>query len=463
MIVHDYSVPSGKGKKALLINPPIYDTRFWDRWSQPYGLLRVARLLKNRGYRTELIDCLSPTRGSRVRRGVRGKVQVGDVVMTTFHFGMPLSELYNNLDSIDCTPDQVYVTSTMTYWWESTRDVIDLVKNLFPKAEVLLGGIYPTLCPEHAEQNTQADLVVVGEVRGASDLWTDLSLYTDPPQYAVVTASRGCPYDCAHCAQRKLNGPGVRHREPDDVVEEIIDKNRRYGITKFAFYEDNILLDCEENFERIVDLLMATKLRLHLSAPEGFEVRLLYPRLLRKMRAAGFKSIYLPLEVASVDGTTHLDQKRVRLEQFEKAVEYCRQAGYRPGIRQELNAFILYGVPHQPLEGLVDAILYAAHRVGNVTPMLLTPVPGSRLYQKYERYFEEKGLGLEDLNGKLFPFWEMGDVKPSDYIDFQRLMYAFHTQLRGRAFDLLGDSLVPKLVRGSIAKWEKFGPQHVRQ
>lgn len=62
MIVHDYSVPSGKGKKALLINPPIYDTRFWDRWSQPYGLLRPARLLKNRGYRTELIDCLSPAR-----------------------------------------------------------------------------------------------------------------------------------------------------------------------------------------------------------------------------------------------------------------------------------------------------------------------------------------------------------------------------------------------------------------
>ena len=38
----------------------------------------------------------------------------------------------------------------MTYWWESTRDVVALAKRLFPKATVLVGGIYPTLAPEHA-------------------------------------------------------------------------------------------------------------------------------------------------------------------------------------------------------------------------------------------------------------------------------------------------------------------------
>lgn len=375
--------------------------------------------------------------------------------MTTYHFGMPLADLSKRLSSLDYLPDHIYVTSIMTYWWESTRDVIALLKKTFPKSEVLLGGIYPTLCPEHAERNTQADIVVAGEIREASDLWTDLSLYASPPPYAVITASRGCPYDCAHCAQRRLNGPGVRHRAPDDVVEEIADKNRRYRITKFAFYEDNILIDCPENFERIMDLLLERRLKLHLSAPEGFEVRLLYPQLLQKMRAAGFKSIYLPLEIASLDDTMHLDQKGVLLEEFDKAVDYCQQAGYNPGIRQELNAFILYGVPNQPLHKVVDAILYAAHRVGNVTPMLFAPVPGSRLYKKYESYFNEKGFGLQDLNGKLFPFWEMNNVKPSDYIAVQRLMYAFHTQLRGRAFDFLDNSLIAKLVRSSLARWEE--------
>jgi radical SAM superfamily enzyme YgiQ (UPF0313 family) len=454
MVVNNYSPASGKGKNVLLINPPVYDTRYWDRWSQPYGLLRVATLLRKLGYRTELIDCLTPASRGRVRRSPTGKLQVGDIDVTSYHFGTSLADLHSRLNTLGYIPYQVYVTSVMTYWWRSTRDVVALVKATFPKTEVLVGGIYPTLCPEHAAENIGADIVVVGEVKEASDLWTDLSLYPDPPRYAVVTASRGCPYDCAHCAQRRLNGPGVRHRDPEDVVEEIQDKNRRHRITKFAFYEDNILIDCEDNFERILDLLLEKNLRYHLSAPEGFEVRLLYPRLLRKMRAAGFKSIYLPLEIASFDGLVHLDQKKVHIEEFDRAVEYCRQAGYRPGIRQDLNAFILYGVPNQPLDGLVNAILYAAHRVGNVTPMLFAPVPGSRIYEKYEWYFEEKGLGLEDLNGKLFPFWELSNVRPSDYIDFQRLMYALHTQLRGKAFDLLGDSLVPKLVRESLTRWE---------
>jgi radical SAM superfamily enzyme YgiQ (UPF0313 family) len=420
MIISDYKVPNSRGKRVLLINPPIYDTRYWDRWSQPYGLLRVARLLKNIGYKVELIDCLEPSLGSHVKRSLRSKVQVDDIVMTTYNFGLSLTDLSKRLNSLDYVPDHIYVTSTMTYWWESTRDVIALAKKTFPKSEVLLGGIYPTLCPEHAEQNTQADIVVVGEIREASDLWSDLSLYASPPQYAVITSSRGCPYDCAHCAQRRINGPGVRHRPPEDVVEEIVDKNRRYGITKFAFYEDNILdnilIDCQENFERIMDLLLEKRLKLHLSAPEGFEVRLLYPQLLKKTKAAGFRSIYLPLEVASLDNTMHLDQKGVRLEEFDRAVGYCQQAGYKPGIRQELNAFILYGVPNQPLDKVVDAILYAAHRVGNVTPMLFTPVPGSRLYKKYESYFNEKGFALEDLNGKLFPFWEMNNVKPSRFV-----------------------------------------------
>jgi len=236
------------------------------------------------------------------------------------------------------------------------------------------------------------------------------------------------------------------------VVEEIVFNNKKYGIKKFAFYEDNILIDCEENFERILDLLLEKQLRFHLTAPEGFEVRLLYPQLLRKMKAAGFRSIYLPLEIASLDEKMHLDQKKVRLDEFERAVEYCREAGYKPGIRQDLNAFILYGVPHQPLDKLIDTILYAVHKVGNVTPMLFTPVPGSRLYESYEWFFKEKGYGLEDLNGRLFPFWELNKIKPSDYIDLLRLMYSFHTQLHGRAFDLLGDSLVPRLVRNSIKK-----------
>src|SRR5438105_10760026 len=47
-------------------------------------------------------------------------------------------------------PDEIWISSIMTYWWESTRDTIQVCREVFPKAKIRVGGIYPTLAPEHA-------------------------------------------------------------------------------------------------------------------------------------------------------------------------------------------------------------------------------------------------------------------------------------------------------------------------
>ncbi len=36
-------------RRALRINPPVYDTEYWAERSQPNGLSRIAALLKNAG------------------------------------------------------------------------------------------------------------------------------------------------------------------------------------------------------------------------------------------------------------------------------------------------------------------------------------------------------------------------------------------------------------------------------
>src|SRR5712692_2782781 len=44
-------------KTTLLINPPVYDTQYWAEWSQPYGLVRIASLLRKYRYkRVEFFD-----------------------------------------------------------------------------------------------------------------------------------------------------------------------------------------------------------------------------------------------------------------------------------------------------------------------------------------------------------------------------------------------------------------------
>ena len=84
-------------------------------------------------------------------------------------FGMPPDELRKRLKAIQSRartareslfdtdvfpePDEIWISSIMTYWWESTRDVIAVCREVFPKAVIRVGGIYPTLAPEHAIAN----------------------------------------------------------------------------------------------------------------------------------------------------------------------------------------------------------------------------------------------------------------------------------------------------------------------
>jgi len=56
---------------------PIYDVQYWAQWSQPYGLLRIARLLEKLGYkRRELFDFMGTSGEKRTvskRRIAPGK------------------------------------------------------------------------------------------------------------------------------------------------------------------------------------------------------------------------------------------------------------------------------------------------------------------------------------------------------------------------------------------------------
>ena len=73
-------------------------------------------------------------------------------------FGLPLQLVEEHLaapaqgdffEAEHWVPDEVWITSIMTYWWESTLDTVLLMKRLFPRARIRVGGIYPTLAPHH--------------------------------------------------------------------------------------------------------------------------------------------------------------------------------------------------------------------------------------------------------------------------------------------------------------------------
>ena len=217
-------------RTVLLINPPVYDTQYWAEWAQPYGLLRIAAMLKQYRYKqVALFDFMEADASRNVHQHRINPQETYDardeperpikpiviekagqsLELFKYHFGKTWQEFDKWLNARGFTakhpPNEVWISAVMTYWWESSRDLIARLRRRFGKrTTILLGGIYPTLVPEHAARMTGADIVVAGEVVEANDLWTDLSFYRRKPDYAIITPSRGCPFNCAYCAHAQV-------------------------------------------------------------------------------------------------------------------------------------------------------------------------------------------------------------------------------------------------------------------
>jgi len=506
------------GKTALLINPPVYDTQYWSEWSQPYGLLRIARLLANLGYkRRELFDFTErPRQGmeapSEKRKVAQRRIAPGEsfvekdmpdpkspphfiqkggqtLELWRYHFGKGWDEFDRWLDEHEFAamnpPDEVWISATMSYWWESARDLVGRLRRRWGhpygtssgrrKPLIILGGIYPTIAPEHAARYVQPDIVVQGEIEDANDLWPDLSLYETPPGYAIVTPARGCPFNCAYCAQLTINGGQrrVRYRPVADILAEMHDAQDRYGIKDFAFYADFLLWDHEHNFQPLLEALVAetrgagsSRRFYRLYAPEGFDTRFLSQsqRLADLLKAANFQKIYLPCESIDDSYLAQLNRRHVRLENFVKAVRMCERAGFNLR-HMEINSFVLYGLPRERVDDVVKSVLFVSEVVGSIIPMLFTPVPSTALYEQHVPYFQERGWDreLHMLNGKLYPFLAMNEGSVADYVDLQRLMYMLNAHYRSRSFQVFGDSMVAQAFRSNLRNgFEDFIQGHLR-
>jgi radical SAM superfamily enzyme YgiQ (UPF0313 family) len=480
------------GRRALLIHPPIFDTQYWAYWAQPHGLLKVASWLRSKGYtHLRLLDSLATNKDRKVKSTKLREVKIDDVVRNVRHYGWSFEVLKSELekhalnsDSTHFFPDEIWVTSIMTYWWKSTQKTIEIIEEVFTKngkkvPRILVGGIYPTLYPEHADmylrENTNLnddDLVVVdGEICSeAADSWTDLSLYNDPiyenrPKYSLITGSRGCPFNCAYCAQLRLNDNNrkVRDRGPETIAEEMYQKYVDFGVTEFAFYEDNLLFNREEFLERLA-AIRRKGLKVTIYAPEGIEPRLVELELMTEMRQTGFKKMHLALETTDDEIAKKWNRRQATIAKFDRAIDVLKQAGFKVG-SQDINAFVLFGMPGENLQAAMNTALYASTRVGSVVPMLFTPVPGSIMFndylpilkEKYHHIGDEPFKHLDKLNGKLLPFLEFNrrnhpSLRASDYLEVESLMMHLNaSKVHGKRFDFNSASVAGRAFREAMA------------
>ncbi|HLO28023.1 MAG TPA: radical SAM protein [Anaerolineales bacterium] len=321
---------------------------------------------------------------------------------------------------------------------------------------VVLGGPHVTLMPDEAQ--AYADVIFVGE---AETTWPQflkdfetggyacryssslLPTLTEAPMarkelyrrrdYTAgrLFATRGCAYGCDFCTLAVMYQRKVRQRSVTTVAAEYASFRGKVII----FWDHNLASDREyakELFRAIEPYKKWWSSQASIQAGEDEEFLELAAR-------SGCKQLFIGLESVSQASMNEVHKGFNRVESYARIIERIHSYGIA------VQAGIVFGFDHDT-ETIFDETLDFLEAVGvqNATFNILTPYPGTRLYQRLEAEGRILTRDWSEYNGR-------------DHVVFQPRHMSPETLLQGykhanRRF-YSGRSIYQRLSHSSVGLW----------
>lgn len=269
-------------------------------------------------------------------------------------------------------------------------------------AYVVIGGIHATVVPD--EVKDYADTIIVGEAENTfvqfiadfsagkpqpfyrQDSEVDVS-QSPIPRYDLVhehfqnypvQTTRGCPHNCKFCCVSPIYGKNYRHKENDQVVEEIKFLKSVKSNPFVIFVDDNIFVNKPLSYqlmESIIPLDIKWHAMTDVSVGEDRE-------FLKLLFRAGCKQLFLGFESMNPENIHDLQKshwKAKKVRKYEEIVRNIQDNGIRV-----FGAFIL-GFDKDTEEDFqrIRDFVIKNGILGLFT--ILTPVPGTELYDEYQK------------------------------------------------------------------------------
>ena len=402
--------------RVLLINPPFY--RFFKQKSSyfPKGLGYIAAVLEKNNvyvkiYNADDEDSFNPIFG---------------IEKETNNFEEYIKRV-NNLEDpvykeicqviISERPDVIGI-SVSTSAYKAALNIAQLSREIYPNAEIVFGGIHPTLLPEEVLQTKLVDIVVRGEgeftflelikalengkptlgIRGTSfvaddgtivhnpdrELMKDLDSLPFPARHLVLSlekkphtlydrimVSRGCPFACTFCASNKMWGRKVRFRSVKNVIDEIKEVKSKFGITTFCIDDDTFTIN-PKYAEELCDWIIKENLRISWWCQTRTEN--ITESLVKKMRKAGCTTVAIGIESGD-DNVLKKINKQLDKTTVLKSSGLFKKNGI------SLDAFFMFGFPWENKMEIDNTIKFMKEINTNYAWLaMVIPYPGTKMF-----------------------------------------------------------------------------------
>jgi len=418
--------------KILLIQPPIQDFYQTSIRTQPIGLAYLGASLQTDGHEVQILDCQTekkrsisiPSELSYLRDFYPFDDRSPFKLYTGYyHFGMNRNEIRKRIEVSNA--DIFGISSSFTPYHGEAVEIARIIKAWDSDKVVIMGGAHVSCDPEGVLESPFVDYIVLGEgeirfplllkkiekgntggiqeidgigyrvneevrINPLKTFVEDLDSLPRPARdllgldryrirkkrSTMIITSRGCPHGCAYCSTHLVMGASFRTRSPENVVQEMIDCMRRYGIRTFDIEDDNFTFD-QERAKRLMGLLIETfgEQNLELTAMNGISFASLDEELLRLMKKAGFKTINLSF-VSTAPSTKERMKRPKGMADFNKILEQVEHLGLH------VIAYGIFGMPGQTIEEMVDTLIYLMGKRVLIGPSVYYPTPGTPLFQR---------------------------------------------------------------------------------
>lgn len=188
----------------------------------------------------------------------------------------------------------------------------------------------------------------------------------------LLLTSRGCPFRCTFCACWKLMQGKYITRDPESVIEEMVNLPEDVEFVNFA--DDNSLHSIRRAW-RLSELIQERKIKKKFSMYARVDTIVKHPDLIESLKAAGLDHLTMGIEAIKDEDLNTLN-KKTSVEQNNEAIRILQKLGVTNSAHFIVN-------PDFVEEDFIELYRYVC-KMNLFQPVftVLTPLPGTELYQK---------------------------------------------------------------------------------